>query len=156
MNQITRILFFINKTISLYIYKKRGCPWENVRGILCKEQKAEKKTFASIVFHLFTWGFSSHLSEKKGSLQKSGLSQARASSFYSSCRAPHLINRIEEWGKPRMRSGKILFRNTDTYPVFFRHAVRLYGISFEIGNDSACRNAFGFQCIGNVLRTFFR
>lgn len=24
-----------------------------------------KKTFTSIVFHLFTWGFSSHLSEKR-------------------------------------------------------------------------------------------
>ena len=56
-----------------------------------------KKDFHKHRFHLFTWGFSSHLSEKKGSLQKSGLSQARASSFYSSCRVPHLIiNRIEE------------------------------------------------------------
>ena len=144
MNQITRILFFINKTISLSIYKKRGCPWENVRGILCKEQKAEKKTFTSILFHLFTWGFSSHLSEKKGSLQKSGLSQARASSFYSSCRAPHLINRIEEWGKPRMRSGKILFRNTDTHPIFFRSIIWLHSISFIINFYPICSNAFCF------------
>ena len=114
-----------------------------------------KKTFTSIVFHLFTWGFSSHLSEKKGSLQKSGLSQVRTSSLYLSCRAPHIVNRIEEWGKPRMKSGKISFCNTDAYPVFFRHPERLYCISFEIRNNSVRRYSFGFQGIGNNLRTFF-
>ena len=54
-----------------------------------------------------------------------------------------------------MRSGKILFCNTDTYPVFFRHPERLYCISFEIRNDSVRRYSFVFQGIGNNLRTFF-
>ena len=53
-----------------------------------------------------------------------------------------------------MRSGKILFCNTDTYPVFFRHPERLYCISFKIRNDLSGAIPLSFKASATIFARF--
>lgn len=90
-------VFYKQNNQIIYI-KKEDARGKNVRGILCKEQRSEKKTFTSIAFHLHLVGLSSLTSEERVHCRSPGFHK-HGLPLLPPIQVPHtFINRIEEWG----------------------------------------------------------
>ena len=145
----------------LKVYKKRGCPWVYEYGHPQYETERGKSYFHKPPFPSVSVGLNLHTLVKKGFIAEVRTFTSRGFlKKISTCGLLWLItldyNRGTGKNNPHQRVGNliILFCDADAYTILLGSCVRLYSISFKVRYDSACCDAFGFQCIGNVLRTF--